>query len=91
MANEGYDRKLDKQIFKESLNFHKTRGERFINVVVYSYNGGEAKVRLEVANKNTNPNADEKKKWIRVAGISSITKDEASALIKALKNALYKL
>lgn len=86
-----YDRNKDKQLFKEPINVGKSRGERYINVIAYQYDSGEKKIRLEVANKNTREDCDPKKKWIRVAGISSITKDEAKAMIKALEKAVYKL
>lgn len=86
-----YKRELDKQLFKEGINVNKSRGERYINVVAYQYDGGEKKIRLQVSNKNTNQNADANKKWINVAGISSITKDEATGLIKLLEKAVTKL
>jgi hypothetical protein len=86
-----YDRSKDKQLFKEGVNVHKQRGERYINVVAYQYDGGEKKIRIQLSNKNTNPNADSNKQWINQKGISSITKDEAKGLIKLLEKALYKL
>jgi len=91
MANEGYDRSKDKQLFKEGINVGKERGNRYLNIVAYQYDGGEPKIRIEVSNKNTNPNADAKKQWIRVHGISQITKEEAQGLIKLLEKAVYKL
>jgi len=91
MANEGYDRKKDVQLFKEGINVGKERGNRYLNVVAYQYDGGEKKIRIEVSNKNTNPNADPKKQWIRVAGISQITKAEAEGLVKLLEKAIYKI
>ena len=86
-----YDRKLDKELFKEGINVHKEKGERYLNVIAYSYDGGESKVRIQVANKNTNLNADPKKQWIQQKGISQLTKDEVKGLIKALEKALVKL
>lgn len=86
-----YNRNLDKELFKEGINVNKERGERFINVVAYQYDGGEKKIRFQVANKNTNPNADSDKKWINQKGISSITKEEAQKLVKALEKAITKL
>lgn len=91
MSNEGYDRSKDKELFKEGINVNKEKGERYINVIAYSYDGGEPKIRLQVANKNTNPNADNDKKWINQKGISAVTKAEAQALIKALEKAVTKL
>lgn len=86
-----YNRDLDKQLFKKGANVGKQRGERYLNVVAYSYDGGEKKIRIEVRNKNTNPNCDDNKKWINVAGISSITKEEVKELIKLLEMAITKL
>lgn len=86
-----YNRNLDVELFKEGINVGKVKGERFINVVAYQYDGGEKKVRLQVTNKNTNPNAEANKQWINQKGISSITKDEVVKLIKALEKALIKL
>ena len=89
--SDGYSREKDKQLFKEGINVGKEKGNRYLNVIAYSYDGGTPKVRIEVSSKNTNPNADEKKKWIRQKGISSITKAEAEGLIKLLEKALIKL
>ena len=86
-----YDRNKDKQLFKEGINVNKERGERYINVVAYSYDNGTPKIRLQVSNKNTNPNADSNKQWINQKGISSITKEEAKGLVKALEKAITKL
>ena len=86
-----YDRNKDVELFKEGINVGKERGERFINVKAYQYDGGEKKVRLEVRNKNTNPDAPDDKKWIGQKGISSLTKAEVQALIKALEKAICKL
>jgi len=88
---EGYDRNKDKELFKEGINVGKTKGERFLNVVAYSYDGGTPKIRIQVTNKNTDPKADAKKKWVNQKGISSISKEEAKALVKALEKAIYKL
>ena len=89
--SEGYDRNKDKELFKEGITVGKAKGERFLNVVAYSYDGGTAKIRIQVTNKNTDPNADAKKKWVNQKGISSISKEEAKALVKALEKAIYKL
>jgi len=86
-----YNRDLDEQLFKEGVNVGKSKGERYINVVAYQYDGGEKKIRLQVSNKNTNPDAPDNKKWINQKGISSITKAEAKGLIKLLEKAVYKL
>lgn len=86
-----YDRTKDVELFKEGINVNKEKGERFINVIAYQYDGGEKKVRLQVANKNTNPNADSNKQWINQKGISTLTKPEVEKLIKALEKAVTKL
>ena len=86
-----YDRNKDVELFKKGINVNKERGERYINVIAYQYDGGEKKVRLQVANKNTNSNADSNKQWINQKGISSITKEEVVKLIKALEKAVTKL
>lgn len=86
-----FKRELLKEIFKEGVNVHKQNGERYLNVVVYQYDGGQKKIRIQPANKNTNPNADANKQWINVHSITSITKEEAQGLIKLLEKAVYKL
>ena len=89
--SDGYDREKDKQLFKEYINVKKEKGERFLNVIAYSYDGGEPKVRIQVANKNTNPDAPDDKKWINQKGISALTKPEVEGLIDALQKAKSKL
>lgn len=89
--SDGYDRDKDKELFKEGVNVNKEKGNRWITVKAYQYDGGEKKIRLEVRNKNTNPNASDDKKWIGQKGISSITKPEAQALVKALEKALTQI
>ncbi len=86
-----FDPKKNKQIWKEGVNVGKPRGERYLNVVVYSYDGGDKKIRIQPANKNTNENCDANKKWINVHSITGINKDEAKGLIKLLEKAIYKL
>jgi len=87
----GYDRDKDKVLFKEAINVKKEKGERFLNVEVYSYDGGQSKVRIKPVAKNTNPNADSNKQWLQMKAISAIDKAEAQALIKALEKAIYKM
>lgn len=86
-----FDRNKLKEIWKKGVNVHKEKGERYLNVVVYSYDGGSPKVRIQPSNKNTNPNCDEKKKWINVHSITGMTRDEVSGLINLLKESLYQL
>jgi carbohydrate-binding DOMON domain-containing protein len=80
----GYKRELDMEIWKGSVKSDK----RFINVQVASYNGGAAAIRLRPCAKNTNPDAEQNKKWINLPGINGITKDEATQLIKVLGDAI---
>ena len=89
--SDGYDRNKDKQLFKEGINVKKEKGERFLNVIAYSYDGGDPRVRIQVANKNTNPDASDDKKWINQKGISQLTKPEVEGLINALQKAKTKL
>ena len=86
-----YDPNKNVQLFKKGINVGKAKGERYLNVIAYQYDGGEKKIRIQPANKNTNPNADQNKQWINVHSITSITKDEAKGLIKLLEQAITKL
>ena len=86
-----FKRELLKEIWKKGINVNKSSGERYLNVVVYQYDGGEKKIRIQPANKNTNPNADANKQWINVHSITSLTKDEVTGLIGLLEQALIKL
>ena len=85
--SEGYDRDKDKVIFKDAVKTEK----RYLNVEVYSYDGGAAKIRIRPVAKNSNPNADANKKWINQKAISGITKEEIGGLINALEKAQAKL
>ena len=80
---KGYDRNLDKQIAKFSSKSEK----RFLNVIVYEYNGGATKIRISPVESNSNPNAEANKKFINKPGISGLTaqeaRDLAANLIKA--------
>lgn len=84
---KGYDRTLDKIIAK----FGSKSEKRFLNVLVYSYNGGATKIRISPVAENTNPNAEANKKWINQAGISGITVDEAKNLIANLQKAINEI
>ncbi len=86
-----YDPKKNVELFKKGVNTHKERGERYLNVIAYQYDSGEKKIRIQPANKNTNPNADKDKTWINVHSITSITKEEAVELIKLLEQAITKI
>lgn len=89
--SDGYDRNKDEELFKEGINVKKEKGERFLNVIAYRYNKGDPKVRIQVANKNTKPDAPDDKKWINQKGISALTKPEVEGLINALQKAKTKL
>ena len=86
-----FDPKLNVELFKKGVNVNKAKSERYLNVIAYQYNGGEKKLRIQPANKNTNENCDANKKWINVHSISSITKEEAKGLIKLLEMAIMKI
>jgi predicted NAD/FAD-dependent oxidoreductase len=87
MSSEGYDKNKDKILGK----FFSKTDKRYLNVIAYSYDGGENKIRIVPASKNTNPNADSNKQWIQQKGISGITKQEAKDLVIALERAIDKL
>lgn len=82
-----YERAKDKEIAK----FSSATDKRFLNIRVYSYDGGEVRCSIVPASKNTNPNCDPEKKWIKGKGISGINKDELGKLITALQNAQSKM
>lgn len=82
----GYDRTKDKVAFKDVVASEK----RFLNVEVYSYDGGSTKIRIKPVAKNTNPDADKNKQWINQKALSGLTKEEAQGLIRALTNAVTK-
>lgn len=84
---EGYDKNKDKVIFKDLVKSEN----RYLNTEVYSYDGGANKVRILPVGKNTNPNADSNKKWIKQKGISGLSKEEVQDLISALEKCLIKL
>ncbi len=88
--SDGYDRDKDKELFKEGVNVNKEKGNRWITVKAYQYDGGEKKIRLEVRNRNIKAIGTDKE-WVGQKGISSITKPEAQALIKALEKALTQI
>lgn len=80
----GYDRTKDVVIFKACSKTEK----RYLNVEVYSYDGGATKIRIRPTVKNTNPEADKNKQWINMKGISQLTVEEANGLIKSLTDAV---
>jgi len=76
----GYDRNKDVVIHKAVCKTDK----RYLNVEVYSYDGGAKKARIKPVAKNTNPNADSNKQWINQKAISGLTQEEVIGLIKSL-------
>ena len=82
----GYDRNKDKVIHKVTSKTEK----RYLNVELYSYDGGESKVRIRPVTKNSNPDADSKKQWIQQKAISGLTQDEVVALINSLEEIVTK-
>jgi len=82
----GYDRNKDKVIHKVTSKTEK----RYLNVELYSYDGGEPKVRIRPVVKNTNPDADSNKKWLQQKAISGLTQDEVVALINSLEEIVVK-
>jgi hypothetical protein len=83
-TDEGYNKDLDLVLYKGCSKTEK----RYLNVEVYSYNGGPTSVRIRPCSKNTKADADPNKKWINQKGISQISKDEAAQLIKVLQEAI---
>lgn len=89
--SEGYKRELDKSEKIDAINVGKTKGERFLNVIIYSYDNGPWKARIVPVNKNSNPNAESNKQWIQQKAISSLTVEEVESLIKSLEKVAIKL
>lgn len=87
-GDSGYDKTKDRLIFKSSSN---ATGKKYLNVEVYSYDGGPEKIRIRQTAANSNPNADANKKWINLPGISGLKKEEALALSKSLAEAAQQL
>jgi len=86
--SEGYDRNKDKTLFKEAVHAEE---KRYLNVEVYSYDGGAIKARIKPVSKNTNPNADSNKQWINQKAITGMTKAEVKDVIIALEKAITKM
>ena len=81
---------FDKNKYKElAKKFSKTE-KRYINVSLYTYDGGEKKISLSPKVKNTNPDCDPKKQWISQKGISGLTVQEAKDLCLALEQVIAK-
>ena len=84
--SEGYDRKKDVVLHKA---FSKT-DKRYLNVELYSYDGGATKVRIKPVAKNTNPKAEANKIWINQKAISGLSQEEVVGLIKSLNEVVAK-
>ena len=76
----GYDRNKDVTLHKAVSKTEK----RYLNVILYKYDNNEPKVRICPVAKNTNPNCDDKKKWINQKSISGLSQVEVLNLIQAL-------
>jgi len=85
---EGYDKNKDKELFKKSAN---PTGGKWLNVGVYSYDGGEPKVRIMPAGLNKSAPEGAKNKWINQKALTGITKSEAQELVKLLEQAITKM
>jgi len=72
-----YDKSLDVESFKQSVEFDETR----ITVGVFSYNEGAKK--LQLSRENYNPDGE----W-RFAKLGRMTKDEASAILPIMQKAV---
>ena len=82
---------FDPKKYKQIAKFFSKTEKRYINAIVYSYDGSDPKISLSPSTKNSNPNAEANKQWIKGNGISGITKEEAQALVIALQAAISKL
>ena len=67
--SDGYDKSKDVELFKKGINVNKEKGERYINVKAYQYDGGEKKIRFEVRNRNIKAIGTDKE-WVGQKGIS---------------------
>ena len=72
-----FDASKMKELGKEASK----EGNRYLNVVAYSYNDGEPKISIRPKTQNTN-NPDQ---WISQKSISGLNKAEALALAKNLE------
>jgi len=85
---EGYEKSKDKEIFKKGAN---ATGNRWLNVGVFSYDGGESKIRIMPAGLNKKAPEGADNKWINQKAITGITKSEAQELVKLLEQAITKM
>lgn len=72
----GFDKSLDKELFSESVEFHRSR----ITVAVFSYNGGTAKLQLSRENKSA---AGE----YTFAKMGRMTKEEVQVILPLMEKA----
>lgn len=83
-----YDKSKDKVIFEEGVKDNDRKQQRWLNTQLYSYDGGELKIRIGVRNKNTNRDAPSNKKWVSVPGLKQLTIEEAKRLAITLEKAV---
>ena len=75
-----YDKELDKDMFKESVEFETSR----ITVGVFSYNNGEKK--LQISRENRDPNND----W-RFSKLGRMVKNEVEVILPLIQKAIEKM
>lgn len=83
-----YKRELDKELFKKGAN---PTGNKWLNVGVYSYDGGDPKVRIQPSGLNKNAKDGDKNRWINQKALTGIVKSEVQELIKLLEQAVTKM
>ena len=72
----GYDKELDKELFSEAVEFERCR----VNVAVFAYNEGTAKLQITRENKNA---AGE----FSFAKLGRMTKEEVEAVMPLMEKA----
>jgi hypothetical protein len=72
----GYDKNLDKQIFAKSVEMDRCK----LNVEVYSYNEGQAKLQITRENKNATGQ-------FSYAKLGRMTKEEVVAVLPLIEEA----
>ncbi len=75
-----YDKELDKDMFKEAVEFETSR----ITVGVFSYNNGEKK--LQISRENRDPNND----W-RFSKLGRMVKNEIETILPLIQQAIGKM
>jgi len=75
-----YDNSLDQSLFSKSSDTENGR----LTVSIYSYNGGQKKLQISRETKDREDN-------LKFAKLGRITKDEMTALIPMIQEALSKM